>query len=208
MLVIKTPHALQYSCTEACLGHAREALDSILIFHNAISHFIKTFTMPIKKLTGGSLSNAAAGLNSELFCLYITEHDEPGIRPYYDGCIELDFETRTSGSGTCDFQVLEKYATESLLMLLKIDFYKALEAGHPIRQCEYCGRFFLLTKQLHTKYCDNPALDNPKYTCAQMGYRLPCRKEEPGDDPKADVLRRAPEIESCGTPEERNSQER
>ena len=81
-------------------------------------------------------------------------------------------------------------AGESLLMLLKIDFYKALEAGHLIRRCEYCGRVFLLAKRLHTKYCDNPAPDNPKYTCAQMGYRLTRRKEEPGDDPKADALRR------------------
>lgn len=187
---IKNPRALLYFRIEACFGHARTALDSILIFHNAISHFIKTFIMPLKNLTGDSLSTAADVLNSELFRMYLPEHDEPGLCPYYDGCIELDFETTTSSSGTYNLQVLEKYTTESLLMLLKVDFYKALEAGHLIRQCEYCGRFFLLTKRLHTKYCDNPAPDNPQYTCAQMGYRLTRRKENPEDDPKSDSLRR------------------
>ncbi len=95
-------------------------------------------------------------------------------------------------------------------MLLTVDFYKALGAGHLIRQCEYCGRFFLLTKRLHTKYCDNPAPDNPKYTCAQLGYQKSRKKEQPEDDPKADSLRRCLNriAQDCSrkriTPEERD----
>jgi hypothetical protein len=124
--------------------------------------------------------------------------------------VELKFETVASDSGTNEFQVLEKYTTESLLMLLTVDFYKALGAGHLIRQCEYCGRFFLLTKRLHTKYCDNPAPDNPKYTCAQMGYQKSRKKEHTKDDPKADSLRRCLNriTQDCSrkriTPEERD----
>lgn len=183
----KTP---RHPYIQAGLECAREVLDSILIFRNAIGHFTKTFIMPMKELSAGNLSNAAAVLNSELYRMYLPERDDLGFCPYQDGLIELKFETVASDSGTNEFQILEKYTTESLLMLLTVDFYKALGAGHLIRQCEYCGRFFLLTKRLHTKYCDDPAPDNPKYTCAQMGYRKSRRKEKPEDDPKTDSLRR------------------
>ena len=174
----------------AYLEHAREVLDSILIFRNAIDHFIRTFITPMRELTAGNLSNAAAVLNSELYHMYLPERDDLGFCPYHDGMVELKFETVASDSRTNEFQVLEKFTTESLLMLLQIDFFKALSAGHLIRQCEYCGRYFLLTKRLHTKYCDNPAPDNPKFTCAQMGYQKSRRKEHSEDDPKADSLRR------------------
>lgn len=203
-------NAPRHLCILACLERARETLDSILIFRNAISHFIKAFIMPMKELTGENLSNAAAVLNSELYRMYLPERDDLGICPYYDGMVELKFETVASDPGTNELQVLEKYSTESLLLLLTVDFYKALGAGHLIRQCEYCGRFFLLTKRLHTKYCDNPAPDNPKYTCAQMGYRKNRKKEQPEDDPKADSLRRCLNriTQDCSrniiTPEERD----
>lgn len=204
------PKAPRHLCILACLEHAREALDSILIFRNAIDHFIRTFITPMRELTAGNLSNAAAMLNSELNHMYLPERDDLGFCPYRDGIVELKFETVASDSGTNAFQVLEKYTTESLLMLLTVDFYKALGAGHLIRQCEYCGRFFLLTKRLHTKYCDNPAPDKPRYTCAQMGYQKSRKKEHPEDDPKADSLRRCLNriTQDCSrkriTPEERD----
>ena len=204
------PKAPRHVCILACLEHARETLDSILIFRNAIDHFIRTFITPMRELTAGNLSNAAAVLNSEFYRMYLPKQDDLGFCPYRDGMVELKFETVANDSGTNEFQVLEKFTTESLLMLLKIDFYKALEAGHLIRQCEYCGRYFLLTKRLHTKYCDNPAPDNPKYTCAQMGYQKSRRKEHTEDDPKADSLRRCLNriTQDCSrnriTPEERD----
>jgi hypothetical protein len=204
------PKAPRHICILACLEHARAVLDSILIFRNTIDYFIRTFIMPMRELTAGNLSNAAAVLNSELYRMYLPERDDLGVCPYRDGMVELRFETAASNSGTNEFHVLEKFITESLLMLLTVDFYKALAAGHLIRQCEYCGRFFLLTKRLHTKYCDNPAPDNPKYTCAQMGYQKSRKKEQPEDDPKADSLRRCLNriTQDCSrkriTPEERD----
>jgi hypothetical protein len=204
------PKAPRHLCILACLEHAREALDSILIFRSAIDHFIRTFITPMRELTAGNLSNAAAVLNSELYRMYLPERDDLGFCPYRDGIVELKFETVSTNTGTNEFQVLEKYTTENILMLLTVDFYKALGAGHLIRQCEYCGRYFLLTKRLHTKYCDNPAPDNPRYTCAQMGYQKSRKKEQPEDDPKADSLRRCLNriTQDCSrkriTPEERD----
>ena len=92
------------------------------------------------------------------------------------------------GSGT--FKVYEYYEADRLQTMLKLDFYKGLEAGHLIRRCENCGRFFLLRKGYHTKYCDLPNPNNPKYTCAQLGYRLRRVKEEAEDSPLAQALYR------------------
>ncbi len=52
------------------------------------------------------------------------------------------------------------------------------------------GRCFLLKKGYHIKYCDNPAPDNPKYTCAQLGYHRKGIKELQADNPKAQSLHR------------------
>ena len=92
------------------------------------------------------------------------------------------------GSGT--FKVYEYYEADQLQTLLKLDFYKGLEAGHLIRRCENCGRYFLLQKGYHTKYCDLPNPTHPKYTCAQLGYRLRGVKEEAEDSPLAQALYR------------------
>ena len=45
-------------------------------------------------------------------------------------------------------------------------------------------------KNYHTKYCDNPAPDDPKHTCAQLGYRKRGIKETVPDNPKAQSLKR------------------
>lgn len=92
------------------------------------------------------------------------------------------------GSGT--FKVYEYYEADQLQTMLKLDFYKGLEAGHLIRRCENCGRYFLLQKGYHTKYCDLPNPTHPKYTCAQLGYRLRGVKEEAEDSPLAQALYR------------------
>lgn len=166
-----------YPYIAACFSHAGDVLNSIQTFHNAVGHFINTFIMSTQSLTADNLAT-------------LIRNGDPYRMNNPDSPIELTFDMTAETSGNRDFQILEQYRTGSLLMLLKIDFYKALEAGHLIRRCEYCSRFFLLTKRLHTKYCDNPAPDHPQYTCAQMGYRLTRRKENPEDDPKADALRR------------------
>lgn len=92
------------------------------------------------------------------------------------------------GSGT--FKIYEYYESDRLQTMLKLDFYKGLEAGHLIRRCENCGRFFLLRKGYHTKYCDLPNPTNPKYTCAQLGYRIRGVKEDAEDSPLTQALYR------------------
>lgn len=172
-------------------GQFKGIVEDILHFHTVISHFIINGVMPLQALNSGSISDAVKMLTDHYYSIYLPNEKRGFLYPYHNNKpVILGFESRNDASASGDLQIIETYTSHDLLMLLKIDFYKALEAGHLIRQCEYCGQFFLLTKRLHTKYCDNPAPDNPQYTCAQMGYRLTRRKEKPGDDPKMDALRR------------------
>jgi hypothetical protein len=94
---------------------------------------------------------------------------------------------RETFEGSGEYKIYQYYEVESLQALLKMDFYKALEVGYIIRKCEYCGRYFLLKKGYHTKYCDNPAPDNPKYTCAQLGYHCKGIKELQADNPQGTI---------------------
>ncbi len=166
-------------------------LNDISLFHTVIIHFTDRLIMPMESLTQSNISEAVQWLTEYHYPIYYPEEKRGIGYPYhFNKPITLSFHSREIASETGEYEIIETYTTEELLMLLKIDFYKALLAGHLIRQCEYCGRFFLLTKRLHTKYCDNPAPDNPKFTCAQMGYQKSRKKEQPKDDPKADSLRR------------------
>ena len=104
--------------------------------------------------------------------------------------VRLHLIPRETAPGSGAFKVYEYYEADRLQTMLKLDFYKGLEAGHLIRRCENCGRFFLLRKGYHTKYCDLPNPTNPKYTCAQLGYRIRGVKEEAEDSPLAQALYR------------------
>lgn len=97
--------------------------------------------------------------------------------------VRLHLIPRETAPGSGAFKVYEYYEADRLQTMLKLDFYKGLEAGHLIRRCENCGRYFLLRKGYHTKYCDLPNPINPKYTCAQLGYRIRGVKEEAEDSP-------------------------
>ena len=104
--------------------------------------------------------------------------------------VRLHLVPRETAPGSGAFKVYEYYEADRLQTMLKLDFYKGLEAGHLIRRCENCGRYFLLRKGYHTKYCDLLNSTNPKYTCAQLGYRLRGVKEEAEDSPLSQALYR------------------
>ena len=97
--------------------------------------------------------------------------------------VMLRFVPRPVDGEEDTYQIFEYYEATQLQTLLKMDFYKALSAGHVVRRCEYCGRYFLLTKGYHTKYCDIPNPQYPEFTCAQLGYRQTGLKEAAKDDP-------------------------
>lgn len=75
---------------------------------------------------------------------------------------------------------------------LTMDFFEGLHVGHSPKQCEICGRFFLMLDGRRQKYCDGYAPDDPKHrTCRQVGNRMGREaREKSSDHPAKTIYRR------------------
>ena len=104
--------------------------------------------------------------------------------------LEMNMIPKEITDGCGEYVIAEYYHVDRLQSFLKVDFLKGLMAGHHIRRCEHCGRFFLMTKGYKTRYCDKAAPENPRFTCNQMAYRTVRIKEENADNPKYQSYRR------------------
>ena len=165
-------------------------LGNIASFGNMIQNFVRHYLSRLKKLTPENYAAALYDYLEDATAAQIIV-DTPA-QDYFSSVdpVMLRFVPRETVPGSDEYQIYEYYEVNNLQTLLKMDFYRALCAGHVIRQCECCRRYFLLTKGYHTKYCDSPNPDNPKYTCAQLGYRQTGMKEAAKDDPKKQALLR------------------
>ncbi len=175
---------------QCCMRYG-ELLEDISSVCQTLQEFIRMGISSLDKLTP---DNYLAALHEFLY----SERSYKWIANPLEGTgfytaiddVRLQLVPRETSPGSGTFKVYEYYETTHLQTMLKLDFYKALEAGHIIRKCENCGRYFLLQKGYHTKYCDLPNPANPKYTCAQLGYRLRGIKEDAEGSPLAQALYR------------------
>ena len=191
LLIVPGPLEEKWRYYKSYCENYGEILVDIMSVCQTLRAFVRMGLTPLEKLTP---DNYVAALHAFLFherahkwvanpvegTGFYTRMDDVRLHP-------IPRET-SPGSGT--FKVYEYYEADRLQTMLKLDFYKGLEAGHLIRRCENCGRFFLLQKGYHTKYCDLPNPTHPKYTCAQLGYRIRGVKEDAEDSPLAQALYR------------------
>lgn len=169
----------------------KQILHDIEAFNSTIRNFINLYLSKLKKLNSSNYAEALYNFYGNPFADKLIANSIRGNSEFfeYDNVVVRHIPRETEkGSGI--FKIYEYYETKDLQALLKIDFFKALEAGFIIRKCEYCGRYFLLKKAYHTKYCDRPAPDDPNHTCAQLGYHFKGIKEEVATNPKAQSLSR------------------
>lgn len=170
----------------------RSILNDLASFNQTIRFFIRYYLSALKKLDP---ENYAAALYDYLndprsaSKMIANPIEGTGLYSVADP-VMLRFVPRPVDCEDETYQIFEYYEATRLQTLLKMDFYKALSAGHVIRRCEYCGRYFLLTKGYHTKYCDKPNPQYPEFTCAQLGYRQTGLKEAAKDDPMKRALLR------------------
>lgn len=166
-------------------------VEDIQSFNNTIYVFIGQFLSKLAKLNPSNYAAALYHLLNHPSVDKLVATPWRGTGNYTSAdAVMLKFIPKPVAPGSDEFQIYEYYEATNLQTFLKLDFYKALEAGHIIRRCEYCKRFFLLTKAYHTKYCDQPCPDKPQYTCAQVGRYTLGRKEKMKDDPKLQALNR------------------
>lgn len=167
------------------------ALYEIEYFNNTIFNFINYFLSRLKKLDSNNSVLALEDFFNHPRADKLIANPLRGSGWFtFNDHVTLQHIPRETYKGSGIYKIYQYYEVENLQALLKMDFYKSLESGYIIRKCEYCGRYFLLKKGYKTKYCDNPAPDNPKYTCAQLGYRRKGIKELQANNPKAQSLRR------------------
>lgn len=165
-------------------------LDDLASFNQTIRFFIRYYLSALKKLNPENYAAALYDyLNDPRAAMKMIANPIEGIGFYsVADPVMLRFVPRPVDYEEETYQIFEYYEATQLQTLLKVDFYKALSAGHVVRRCEYCGRYFLLTKGYHTKYCDKPNPQYPEFTCAQLGYRQTGLKEAAKDDPMKQAL--------------------
>ncbi len=168
----------------------RSILHDLASFNQTIRFFIRYYLSALKKLNPENYAAALYDyLNDPRASLKMIANPIAGTGLYsVADPVMLRFVPRSVDDEEDTYQIFEYYEATQLQTLLKMDFYKALSAGHVIRRCEYCGRYFLLTKGYHTKYCDKPNPQHPEFTCAQLGYRQTGLKEAAKDDPLKQAL--------------------
>ena len=163
----------------------RSILKNLASFNQTIRFFIDYYLSTLKKMDPDNYAAMLyAYLNDPRAAekMIATPLNGGGLYSSSDP-VMLSFVPRQVEPDVDEYQIFEYYEAYNLQTLLKMDFYRALGAGHVIRRCEYCGRYFLLTKGYHTKYCDQPNPKHPQFTCGQLGYRQTGLKEAAKDDP-------------------------
>lgn len=166
-------------------------LNELKSFNNTIFNFIEYKLSHLKTLNAENFAMALCDFFTmdNAYKLVANPIAGTGIFSPTD-FIKIHQFTRETYPGSGVYAFYEYYESKTLQALLKADFYNALKVGHLIRRCEYCHKYFLLKKAYHTKYCGNPAPDNPKKTCSQRGRRIRNIKELKKDDPRARSISR------------------
>ena len=135
----------------------RNALDDIASFNMTIHNFINLFLSKLRTLNP---NNYAAALHD---FLNHPNADHWIANPFRETGFYTNADNVTMRfvpqADDGDFQIYEYYEAKNLQTFLKMDFYRGLGAGHIIRRCQCCGRYFMLEKGYHTKYCDMPYPD-------------------------------------------------
>lgn len=89
-----------------------------------------------------------------------------------------------------EYMIAEYYRMDNLQAVAKTDMLRGMMKGHFPRQCENCGRYFLMTKGYRTRFCDMPSPEDPGRTCNQIAYAKKHIKEDNADNPKYQSYRR------------------
>lgn len=167
-------------------------IDDIFNFNKTMYYFVNDFLSHLKKLDPENFAAAYYDFLTNPMAYKMTANPIMNEYMSYTSAdfLEMNMIPKEITDGCGEYVIAEYYHVDRLQSFLKVDFLKGLMAGHHIRRCKHCGRFFLMTKGYKTRYCDKPAPENPRFTCNQMAYRTVRIKEENADNPKYQSYRR------------------
>ena len=170
----------------------KPVIDDIFNFNKTMYYFVNDFLSHLKKLDPENFAATYYDFLTNPMAYKMTANPIMNEYMSYTSAdfLEMNMIPKEITDGCGEYVIAEYYHVERLQSFLKVDFLKGLMAGHHIRRCEHCGRFFLMTKGYKTRYCDKAAPENPRFTCNQMAYRTVRIKEENADNPKYQSYRR------------------
>ena len=170
----------------------KPVIDDIFNFNKTMYYFVNDFLSHLKKLDPENFAAAYYDFLTNPMAYKMTANPIMNEYMSYTSAdfLEMNMIPKEITDGCGEYVIAEYYHVDRLQSFLKVDFLKCLMAGHHIRRCEHCGRFFLMTKGYKTRYCDKAAPENPRFTCNQMAYRTVRIKEENADNPKYQSYRR------------------
>lgn len=162
----------------------RRIVDDIYSFNQTMFWFIDKFLMNLKKLDPENYAAALFAFYTDPSLDKMMVSDLQEWRTHFSlfDTVDVRFMPREIPNEPSNYAIYEVYTVETLQAFLKMDFMKAIMAGHIIRRCKNCRRFFLLTKGYHTEYCDRPLEDNPKRNCRNQGAKNTA-KEKAANNP-------------------------
>ena len=159
-------------------------IDDVIVFNPTIHNFINFLLSKLKRNSPEAYAAALYQLyNDERLVEKLIANPTGPDRPFYqkyDHCV-VSYLPREFPDGT--FAIAQEHTTDSLQMLLKADYMTALNAGHNIRRCLVCKKYFLVRSGVHVLYCEGRCPLDERFTCRQYGsYEI--QKELARDVPK------------------------
>ncbi|MFI3169367.1 MAG: DUF6076 domain-containing protein [Faecalibacterium sp.] len=162
------------------LRYYRDFINDIYAFNATISNFLSSSIVPLTKLSADSYARAYYEFfNSPIAYKAVVnpissmgcgaDYYKPSVTIMH--CVPMQTE---DGS----YEIADYVEMGDVLAILKIDFLRAIQAGHVVRKCQHCGRCFLLTKHYNTLYCDGKSPVNPKYGCSQVAGQIKKEKSK------------------------------
>ncbi len=162
------------------LGYYRDYIEDVYAFNCTISNFLSSSITPLAKLSADSYAhayyhflNSSIAYKATVNPLSVMESNANYFKPAVTSmqCIPIRTKDET-------YEIVDRVETGDVLAILKLDFLRAIQAGHVVRECQHCGRCFLLTKHYNTLYCDGKSPVNPKYGCSQVAGQIKKEKSK------------------------------
>lgn len=181
-------HRIVSNSTEADIAMAYALVNYSLEFIRVLEHlgyslgqYLDTFTvfaecldaLPNRKING--LAEAVA----PLFPWLISVHDG---KVWMSGSTLINYYLPMKDKNE-SFTIGRNNIYQTIVSMLRADFFEGLAVGHAPKRCLNCGRWFLTTNGRHTKYCDGIDPNSDKgVSCRSAGNRKRREFREKAED--------------------------
>lgn len=184
LLIVNGGRADKWRYYKLQMARYQRYIDDVIVFNPTIHNFINFLLSKLKRNSPEAYAAALYQLyNDERLVEKLIANPIGPDRPFYqkyDPCV-VSYLPREFPDGT--FAIAQEHITDSLQMLLKADYMTALNAGHNIRRCIVCKKYFLVRSGVHALYCEGRCPLDERFTCRQYGsYEI--QKELARDVPK------------------------